>query len=61
MDVHKNARLTPAGREIMVRRVVEGGQTPEALSATDTVATQGSYGAIIDPMRFAGRSLRRFR
>jgi transposase InsO family protein len=33
MDVHKNARLTPAGREIMVRRVVEGGQTPKALSA----------------------------
>ena len=33
MDVHKNARLTPAGREIMVRRVVEGGQTPQALSA----------------------------
>jgi transposase-like protein len=33
MDVHKNARLTPAGREIMVRRAVEGGQTPQALSA----------------------------
>jgi transposase InsO family protein len=33
MDVHKNARLTPAGREAMVRRVVEGGQTPEAVSA----------------------------
>jgi transposase InsO family protein len=33
MDVHKNARLTPAGREIMVRRVVEGGQRPEAVSA----------------------------
>jgi transposase InsO family protein len=32
MDVHKNARLTPAGREIMVRRVVEGGQTPEAIA-----------------------------
>src|ERR1051325_3887335 len=32
-DAQKNARLTPAGREIMVRRVVEGGQTPEALSA----------------------------
>jgi transposase InsO family protein len=32
MDVHKNARLTPAGREVMVRRAVEGGQTPEALS-----------------------------
>jgi transposase InsO family protein len=33
MDVHKNARLTPAGREIMVRRIVEGGQTPKAVSA----------------------------
>jgi transposase InsO family protein len=33
MDVHKNARLTPAGRELMVRRVVEDGQTPEAVSA----------------------------
>ena len=32
MDVHKNARLTPAGREIMVRRVVEGGQTAEAIA-----------------------------
>lgn len=33
MDIHKNARLTPAGREGMVRRAVEGGQTPKALSA----------------------------
>jgi transposase InsO family protein len=33
MDVHKNARLTPAGREGMVRRAVEGGQTAKALSA----------------------------
>jgi transposase InsO family protein len=32
MDVHKNAPLTPAGREAMVRRIVEGGQTPEAVS-----------------------------
>ena len=32
MGVHKNARLTPAGREIMVRRVVEGGQTPKAIA-----------------------------
>jgi transposase InsO family protein len=32
MDVHKNARLTPVGREAMVRRVVEGGQTPQAVS-----------------------------
>jgi transposase InsO family protein len=32
MDVHKNARVTPAGREVMVRRVVEGGQTLKAVS-----------------------------
>jgi transposase InsO family protein len=32
MDVHKNAPLTPAGRESMVRRVVEGRQTPQAVS-----------------------------
>lgn len=32
MDVHKNAPLTPCGRGAMVRRVVEDGQTPEAVS-----------------------------
>jgi transposase InsO family protein len=32
MDVHKNAPLTPCGREAMVRRVVEGGLTPAAVS-----------------------------
>ena len=31
MDIHKNARLTPLGRERMVRMVV-GGQTPQAVS-----------------------------
>lgn len=31
MNVHKNAPLTPVGREAMVRRVVEGGQMPEAV------------------------------
>jgi transposase InsO family protein len=31
MDVHKNARLTPLGRERMVKMVV-GGQTPQAVS-----------------------------
>ena len=30
MDVHKNARLTPRGREEMVRAVVEGGLTKAA-------------------------------
>lgn len=32
MGIHKNARLTPAGREIMVRRVVEQGHTPMAVA-----------------------------
>lgn len=31
MDVHKNALLTPAGREGMVRRVIEDGLTPKAV------------------------------
>ena len=30
MDVHKNARLTPKGREAMVRAVVEKGPTKAA-------------------------------
>src|SRR3954470_16316387 len=31
MDIHKNARLTPRGREHMVN-MVRGGQTPKAVS-----------------------------
>src|SRR6185437_8874234 len=31
MNVHKNARLTPRGRERIVRQV-EGGQTPEGVA-----------------------------
>ncbi|HVX75112.1 MAG TPA: leucine zipper domain-containing protein, partial [Bradyrhizobium sp.] len=31
MDVHKNAPLTPAGREVMVRRMLAG-QTPKAVA-----------------------------
>ena len=52
MDVHKNARLTPAGREIMVRRVVEGGQTPEALSAAVGVCRRMSGPRFSPGMRF---------
>ena len=32
MDIHKNARLTPRGREHMVNMVL-GGQTPQAVAA----------------------------
>jgi leucine-zipper of insertion element IS481 len=31
MNVHKNARLTPRGRERIIRQV-ESGQTPEAVA-----------------------------
>ena len=31
MDIHKNARLTPLGRERLVK-MVRGGQTPQAVS-----------------------------
>jgi transposase-like protein len=30
MDIHQNARLTPKGREAMVRAVVDGGLTKAA-------------------------------
>jgi len=32
MGIHKNAPLTPAGREILVRRVLDEGQTPMAVA-----------------------------
>ncbi len=32
MGIHKNAPLTPAGREILVRRVLDDGHTPKAVA-----------------------------
>ncbi|CAA7621635.1 Integrase catalytic region (fragment) [Magnetospirillum sp. UT-4] len=32
MGIHKNARQTPAGREVLVRRVLDEGQTPMAVA-----------------------------
>ena len=32
MDIHQNARLTPHGRAVLVRRVLEG-QAPKAVAA----------------------------
>ena len=39
MNMHKNARLTPFGRERIVRQV-ESGQTPEAVSKTAGVCSR---------------------
>ena len=33
MNIHQNARLTPLGRERIVRAVLQGGQTPQAAQA----------------------------
>jgi transposase InsO family protein len=32
MDIHKNARLTPHGRALLVRRILENGETPTAVA-----------------------------
>jgi hypothetical protein len=53
MDTHKNARLTPKGREDMVRAVVDGGQSCAAaarkfnttLKTVTNVAAPGGQGA----------------
>jgi len=37
MDTHKNAPLTPKGREAMVRSVIEGGLTKVAARGFDEV------------------------
>ncbi|MDH2386051.1 IS481 family transposase [Bradyrhizobium sp. CER78] len=40
MDIHKNAPLTPKGREAMVRSVIEGGQTKAAAALQFNVAAK---------------------
>jgi transposase len=40
MGIHKNAPLTPVGREILVRRVVDEGLTPVAVAATMGVSVR---------------------
>lgn len=40
MDVHKNARLTPAGREVLVRRVLVEGHSRQAVAMAMGVSEQ---------------------
>ena len=40
MDTHKNAPLTPKGREVMVRSVIEGGLTKAAAARQFNVAAK---------------------
>lgn len=43
MNVHKNARLTPRGREILVRRIVEEGLRPSEAAQACGVSPRTAY------------------
>ncbi len=43
MNFHKNARTTPHGRDLMVRRVLDEGRTPASV-ATDLKSLNYHYG-----------------
>jgi transposase len=40
MNAHKNARTTPFGRAVMVRRVLEEGWSVPAVAATFAISTR---------------------
>jgi len=42
MDIHKNAPLTPKGREAMVRSVVEGGLSHAAAAVEPTLSVRSA-------------------
>ena len=43
MKIHKNARLTPKGREILVRRIVNGGLRVEEAAQASGVSARTAY------------------
>ena len=43
MNIHKNARLTPQGREILVRRIVEEGLRVEEAAQASGVSVRTAY------------------
>ena len=57
MNVHKNARLTPHGRERLVRQVVSG-QTPEAAGEPQASARERCANGLRDSLRGSGRITR---
>jgi Integrase core domain/leucine-zipper of insertion element IS481 len=66
MNAHKNARTTPFGRAVMVRRVLEEGWSVAAVAATFEVSTRTVRMARADEKRqsvtgFLVRALRWFR
>src|SRR4029453_16660374 len=55
MNIHHNARLTPLGRERMVRAILEGGQTPQAAARAAGVCPR-TVRKWLDPFRAEGRA-----
>src|SRR3954454_24735909 len=53
MNIHHHARLTPLGRERMVRAIVEGGQTPQAAARAAGVCPHTAR-KCVDPFRTEG-------
>ncbi|WP_251309637.1 leucine zipper domain-containing protein, partial [Halomonas sp. NCCP-2165] len=43
MNTHKNARLTPHGRALLVRRVLEEGLRPEEVAQAQGVSVRTVY------------------
>ncbi len=43
MNVHKNARTTPHGRDLMVRRVLDEGRTPASVATEAGVSVRTVY------------------
>jgi transposase-like protein len=55
MNIHHNARLTPLGRERMVRAILEGGQTPQAAARAAGVCPR-TVRKWLDRFRAEGRA-----
>src|SRR5215203_2614272 len=55
MNIHHNARLTPLGRERMVRAILEGGQTPQAAARAAGVCPR-TIREWLDRFRAEGRA-----
>ena len=43
MNIHKNARLTPHGRALLVQRMLDGGLRPEEAAHASGVSVRTAY------------------
>ena len=57
MNIHKNARLTPRGREVLISRLTRGEHPQDVGAAMGVSASTGHQGPDLIPRRY-GRSRR---